>query len=216
MESSHTKDIDFSFLLNDDSEAVFSKLDYLLKDGVHLQKFGSQVGFFEYLEKYSKELRNYYQILFGVTLEWKGEGLGKYYYLDYHSKERSKLPEAHKTTFKNDVLIIGFIIYKVIFFDGNIELNSIALLKKKITLDYEEYEEGLLRLIAKSTDGGGKLSEDDVQIDKVVDRTLSQFKKIGWVELKGDYLETLPSIHRLLYVYEDVIRDMKNIITKYK
>jgi hypothetical protein len=215
MENDDTENIGYAFLESRSSQKVFSKLDYALKDGVHIQRQGSDPELYAYLKKYADRLQPYYRNLFGVRLEKRGEDDQQYYYLDYHSAEQSGIPENHKRQVKNEYIIIGFIIYKIIYFDGNLELNSVSELKQKITLDYEEYEDGLLRLIAKSSEKA-KLQADDVEIDSVVDSALNQFARLGWMERSGDHFELLASFQRLLYVYEDVIRNFDKIIARYQ
>ena len=215
MENNYTEDVGYTFLGSHHSQQVFSKLDYTLKDGVHIQRKGSDPELYAYLEKYLNRLQHYYRDLFGVRLEKRGEGDQQYYYLDYHSIEQSGIPESHKRQVKNENIIIGLIMYKIIYFDGNVEMNSVSELKQKITLDYEEYEGGLLRLIAKSSENA-KLQADDVEIDSVVDSALSQFVRLGWMERNGDHFEPLASFQRLLYVYEDVIRNIDQIIARYR
>ena len=214
MENEDTEKAGYSFLENHLSQRVFSKLDYALKDGIHIQRQGSDPELFTYLEKYAEKLQPYYRDLFGVRLEKRGEDDQKYYYLDYHSLGQSGIPENHRRQIKNEYIIIGLIIYKIIYFDGNLELNSVSALKQKITLDYEEYEGGLLRLIAKSSEKG-KLQADDMEIDSVVDSALNQFARLGWIERSGDYFEPLASFQRLLYIYEDVIKNIDQIIARY-
>lgn len=214
MENDNTEDVGYAFLGSHHSQQVFSKVDYALKDGMHIQRKGSDPELYAYLEKYLNRLQPYYRDLFGVRLEKRGEDDQQYYYLDYHSVEQSGIPESHKRQVKNEYIIIGLIVYKIIYFDGNIEVNSVQELKQKITLDYEEYEGGLLRLIAKSSENA-KLQADDVEIDSVVDSALNQFVRLGWMERSGDHFEPLASFQRLLYVYEDVIRNINQIITRY-
>lgn len=215
MEDNNTEDRSYAFLNSLNSQQIFSKLDYALKDGIHIQRKGSDPELYFYVQKYFDRLEPYYRDLFGVQLERRGEDDGQYYYLDYHSVEQSGIPEGHKRQIKNENIIIGLIIYKIIYFDANVEMNSVSELKQKITLDYEEYEGGLLRLIAKSSDNT-KLQADDVEIDSVVDSALNQFARLGWIELSGDHFEPLASFQRLLYVYEDVIKDIDQIIANYQ
>lgn len=214
MENDNTENVGYSFLESDHSQQVFSKLDYALKDGIHIQRQGSDPELYAYLKKYEDSLQRYYRNLFGVRLEKRGEDDQLYYYLDYHSADQSSIPENHKRQVKNEYIIIGLIVYKIIYFAGNLELSSVSELKKKITLDYEEYENGLLRLIAKSSEKA-KLQADDVEIDNMVDSALNQFVRLGWMERNGDYFEPLPSFQRLLYVYEDVIQNIDQIIARY-
>lgn len=215
MENNDSENVGYAFLSSYLSRQLFSKLDYSLKDGVHIQRQGSDPELYAYLERYKDELQKYYRDLFGVRLEKRGEDDQQYYFLDYHSAEQAGIPENHKRQVKNEYIIIGLIIYKIIYFDGNLDLNSVTELKQKITRDYEEYEGGLLRLIAKSSEKA-KLQADDIEIDGVVDAALSQFSRLGWMERNGDHFEFLASFHRLLYVYEDVIRNIDQIIARYK
>ena len=127
MEDYDTREVGYPFLMETASKHLFSRLDFALKDGVHFQRHGSDPDLFAYLKRYEHQLKPYYQNLFGVRLETKGEGEDQYYFLDYHSVEMSAIPDAHKRQMKNEHVIIGFIIYKIVFFDGNLELNSIAL-----------------------------------------------------------------------------------------
>ncbi|MEZ0543131.1 condensin complex protein MksE [Fibrella arboris] len=214
MENDNTENVGYSFLESDHSQQVFSKLDYALKDGIHIQRQGADPELYAYLKKYEDSLQRYYRNLFGVRLEKRGEDDQLYYYLDYHSADQSSIPENHKRQVKNEYIIIGLIVYKIIYFAGNLELSSVSELKKKITLDYEEYENGLLRLIAKSSEKA-KLQADDVEIDNMVDSALNQFVRLGWMERNSDYFEPLPSFQRLLYVYEDVIQNIDQIIARY-
>jgi hypothetical protein len=214
MDNQDTEKTGYTFLESHRSQQVFSKLDYALKDGLHIQRHGSDPELYAYLVEYADKLQPYYRDLFGVRLERRGEDDQQYYYLDYHSAGQSGIPENHKRQIKNEYIIIGLIIYKIIYFDGNLELNSVSALKQKITLDYEEYEGGLLRLIAKSSEKA-KLQADDVEIDSVVDLALHQFVRLGWMERNGDHFELLASFQRLLYVYEDVILKIDQIIARY-
>jgi hypothetical protein len=215
VENSDHESLGYTFLQTDYSRQVFSKLDYALKDGLHIQRQGSDPELYAYLERYASKLQPYYRDLFGVRLEVKGEDDQRYYFLDYHSTEQSGIPVNHKRQVSNEYIIIGLVMYKIIYFDGNLELSSVVELQRKITLDYEQYETGLLRLIAKSS-ANAKLQADDVEIDKVVESALRQFARLGWIQLNGDHFEPLPSFQRLLYVYEDVIRTIDQRIARYE
>lgn len=215
MENDDRENVGYDFLRSHHSQQVFSKLDFALKDGLHIQRHGSDPELYAYLEKYADLLQPYYRDLFGVRLEVKGEDDQRYYFLDYHSIEQSGIPANHKRQVNNEYIIIGLIIYKIIYFDGNLELTSISELKRRISLDYEQYETGLLRLIAKSSDNA-KLQADDVEIDSVVDSALNQFVRIGWMQRNSDHFEPLASFQRILYVYEDVIKNIDQIVARYQ
>jgi len=105
--------------------------------------------------------------------------------------------------------------YKIIFFDGNIELNSVEKLKKIIRTDYDQYKEGLQRVIVKSNESG-RLKGDDDYIDKTTQKALEQFNRLNWIDLEGDLFETRASFHRILSLYGDTITNIDSIIKSYQ
>lgn len=205
----------FDFLLDRNAEKIFGKLDFKLKDGEHIQDHGDGSRFLSYIDKYKESLNDYYSSFFGIKLREGGESSERFYFLDFHSDDRKNIPESNRYTVKNEYIIIGLIIYKIIFFEGNIELTSIKKLKKTIRNDYEEYQEGLLKVIVKSNETG-RLKGDDDQIDKTIQRTLEQFKKLRWMDVDGDFFQPLPSFHRILSLYGDIIKNIDNIIKTYQ
>ncbi len=73
MENDNTEDVGYAFLSSDHSQRVFSQVDYALKDGMHIQRQGSDPELYAYLVKYGDSLKPYYRDLFGVRLEKRGE-----------------------------------------------------------------------------------------------------------------------------------------------
>lgn len=216
MENQHSKNVkEFDFLLDEQAHYLFGKLDFKLKDGEHIQYFGGDTKYFNYIRLYKSTLDNYYRKYFGVALEEGGESSQKYYYLDYNSAEVVSFSARHKYPFKNSHLIIGLILYKTIFFEGNVELSSKKEFKKIVRNESDQYQLGLLKLIANSS-GNRKIKFDDDKIDDAIDSAFKQFQKIKWIELlDSDTFETRASIHRIRSLFEEQILDIDNIITRY-
>jgi hypothetical protein len=116
---------------------------------------------------------------------------------------------------KSEHVIVGFIIYKIIFIDRNIDIDSIQKLKEKIRIEYEDYKSGIYRLIAKSRNiTPGNLN--DIAIDTTVQSALEEFKKIGWIDLNKNEFSPLPAFNRLIEVYEDYIVNIDETLSELK
>lgn len=216
MENGSTKTSIDSFLKNSETEELFAKIDYKLKDGVHIQQQGQQTVLYNYIVENEESLKLYYKQLFKVELSSGGEFPDKYYYLDFDTpNSRGNIVSDHRHYLKNEHIIIGFIIYEIINIQKEVDLHSITELKKKIRIDYEDIKPGLYRLIAKSQNKSpGKLNDES--IDKEVKSALTEFKKIGWVKINNDEFELLPAFDRLIKFYENEILNIDEILKELK
>lgn len=201
------------FQLHHEAKELFGELDYKLKDGVHFQLIDGQHAFFRFIEENEESLRAYYHFFFEIDLVGGGEGDQRYYYLDFNGTGKGKIDADHRHAIKNEYIIIGFLIYKVIYIDQNIELSSVRLLQETIRKDYEELKGDLYRLIAKAKKENPTQMNDKL-MDESVLKALKEFSKIGWVRLDEDTFDPNPSFHRLHKMYSDYINDIDTIIKK--
>ncbi len=207
MGNEYTEDIKVKFLSHPDTEELFAPLDYMLKDGVHIQREGKQVQFYNYLNANEESLRAYYQFLFNVELTFGGIEPDGYYFLDFIGYTRGKIDSGHRHHMKSEYVIIGFIIYKIFFIDRQVDVVSVKDLQKKVRIDYEDLKPGIYRLIAKSRNTNpGNLNDE--AIDSTVESALKEFKKIGWVSLRNDEFDLLPAFDRLIAIHEESINNM--------
>lgn len=205
MENGHQEKI-MNFLIEKDSVELFAEVDYMLKDGVHIQGYNNQIPFYNYIRNYEPQLTEYYRTLFKVELESAGEDHSKYYFLNFSNGTRGNINERHRHLIKPDYVIIGFLIYKIVYIDRDFELNSVSKLQEKIRIDYEDYKPGIYRLLAKSKNTTpGNINDEAV--DASVQSALNEFKKIGWVAMEKDEFNILPAFDRLINVYEDYINN---------
>lgn len=202
------------FQLDEDAQTYFGELDYYLKDGIHIQEFGDQIPFYRFLKKHKNDLNSYYNYFYGIELKEENLNSDSYFFLDFNTSNRGSVPTPYRDILKNEYVIIGLIMYKIIFYEGNIELDSVSTLQEMIRNDYEQYKEGLVKLIAQSS-GDIKIDDDDLKIDNAVYNALRNFRRLGWIELKQDYFQPKASFQRINSIYEDIVPRIDEIIANY-
>jgi hypothetical protein len=201
------------FLVAADAPELFGRLDFMLKDGVHFSRGEGQLDYFRFIEENRSSLRAYYQRFFGVSLEEGGEDKDRYFYLDFTGQTRGAFDFDHRQFLKNEYIIIGFLLYKVMFIDKNIELSSVRKFQDMLKRDYEDLKPDLYRLLAKVKRENASPFNDE-RLDDVVQDALREFHKIGWIRLDEDEFDVYPAFQRLNKIFSDYINDIDNIIKK--
>ncbi|WP_308005141.1 hypothetical protein [uncultured Chryseobacterium sp.] len=215
MENVDNKATVSDFLYAENAKEFFAEIDYLLKDGMHFQKQGNQIRYFNFIDKNIDSLKLYYQDFFDVELSEGGEKPNNYFFLDFYGNSRGNISPRHREILKSEYVIIGFIIYKIIYIDKEIDLDSVQKLKEKIRIEYEDYKPGIYRLIAKSRNiTPGNLNDN--AIDNTIQSALEEFRKIGWIELSKDEFGLLPAFDRLIKVYEEYILNIDETLNELK
>lgn len=204
-----------SFMYSPNSDELFATIDYSLKDGVHFQKEGKQIKLYNFISQNEESLRMYYNTFFRVNLVKGGEDNASYYYLDFINSDRGNISDKHRHILKSEYVIIGFLIYKIMFVDREFGLDSAQKLKEKIRLECDDYKQGIYSLIAKSKNITPGNYNDDI-IDKTIQSALEEFKKIGWITLEKDEFHTLPAFDRLIKVYEEYIINIDETLNELK
>tara|TARA_R110002072_G_scaffold302796_1_gene488834 strand:+ start:25217 stop:25765 length:549 start_codon:yes stop_codon:yes gene_type:complete len=178
---------------------------------MHIQDYDPTIAEFHYLKKWYYQINEYYKKYYGIGLVVKGEEREAFYYLDYNSTSRGNIPEGSRSFMKNEYIIIGLLLYKIKIIDRDVELESIDKFKDILKLEFEQYQQGLLKLIAKSN-SETRVAEDDETIDRTIDSSFRQFRRLGWVHFDKDYFELRPAFKRLVILYEDVINNIEEHI----
>ncbi|TCJ16579.1 hypothetical protein EPD60_07505 [Flaviaesturariibacter flavus] len=208
MRNQHFSEIEkFDFLFDLEARDLFGKLDYLLKDGVHIQNRDGQFNFFQFIQKHIGSLKHYYATFFQVKLDSGGSGNDIYYFLSFFESGRGKIDADHRYFLRSEFVVIGILLYKIVYIDKNFELSSVKKLQETIRHDYEELKLGIYRLLAK-TKNGIISHKGDSRIDSLVLDCLEEFSKIGWVDLDDDYFDLLPAFQRLISIYGDQIANI--------
>ena len=215
MENVNNKTTVSDFFYAENAKELFAEIDYLLKDGMHFQRQGDQIRHFNFIDKNIDSLKLYYEDFFDVELSEGGESPNNYFYLDFYGNSRGNIPSRHRDILKSEYVIIGFIIYKIIYIDKEIDLDSVQKLKEKIRIEYDDYKLGIYRLIAKSRNmTPGNLNDNT--IDTTIQSALEEFRKIGWVVLNKDEFSLLPAFDRLIKVYEEYILNIDETLNELK
>lgn len=198
-----------SFLADSAAKELFATIDYALKNGVHIQRWQQQEAMFRFLERHFRSMKLYYREFFGVPLEEAGETVNKYYYVDFLPGSRGNIPVENRHFLANEYVIVGFMLYKIVFIDGYIELDSLPALQRMIRQDYEDIKPGIYRALAKARKVN-TTEMDDQKVNDVVEKAMREFSKIGWIVLEGQSFDILSSFQRLPKIYGDYINHPEN------
>ncbi len=224
MENVHTEEVhklNYDFLADRKVKDVFSKVDYFLRSGVHIQReHPKPEEMFRFIERNFESLHSYYSNLFQLQLTKGGEEqLNRYYFLDFEDENnRSKIPPDHRYRkyLETEHIIIGMLFFKMYRLDANIELDSVSDFIQLLFTEYEEEKKGLFKLIAsaktdKSTD------YVDKEVIKEIKDAFDEFEKLGWIawinEEKSKF-KYMPSFERLRKKYQSQIMSIDELIQK--
>lgn len=211
MGDENTVHLKYDFLYHRDATEIFGPLDFQLKDGIHFQQKDGQFAYFNFIQENEESLSAYYNDFFGVELSSGGDGQDRYYYLEFNGVSRGSIDAEHRAFMKNDNVIVGLFIYKIIFIDKNLELASLKTLQNMIRKDYEELKPDLYRLLARARKDAPSQMNDE-KLDDIVRSAIIQFSKIGWMTLQDDTFDVHPSFHRLNKLYADYINNIDSTI----
>lgn len=201
----------FDFLEAPEGKELFARIDFALKDGVHIQNRRGQSEWFYYLCQYEETLKQYYQDFFGLCLESSDGGSGKYFFLRFYPDSHTNIPSDHRKMMPNEFILVGFLLYTVCFTDYNIELYSLEHFKRLVRVDYPDFKAGLNLTLAK-TKQQKATQRNDEKIDQCISSAFAEFNRIGWIALEGDHFEILPAFQRLALIYSDQINDIDNLL----
>jgi hypothetical protein len=212
----------YSFLNNKKAKSIFAKLDYTLRNGVHIQReYPLNANLFRFLnesENY-ESLKDYYKDFFNLNLVKEGSDFNNYYYLNFNEDGKGNVPSDNRDYLKSEYIIIGMLFLKMYKLDGNIELDSIS---EFTTLLYEEYEEQKNALRKLINDNSSDKSTDlsDQRFESVIIKSFEKFGDLGWLmwekEDEKDKFKVMPSFERLRINYQPQIETIDDLIMEVK
>ncbi len=186
-----------TFLAAPGAERLFARLDYMLREGVHIQSNDEQQDYLEFIVANEISLTDYYARFFMLYLQYSGELSKRYYYLEFNNGERGPVGDRHRNFLKAEYVIVGLLLYKLLFNDGHFELNSVAKFQSMLRLDYENLRADVNRLLARMRTAGSSQIGDE-RIDDVISDAMKEFGRLGWLRFySDDSFEAQPSIERL-------------------
>lgn len=216
------EEITYEFFSYPETKEFFAKVDYYLKNNVHIQRQTKPTGIFQYLRKAYPSLKRYYNDWFELPLTYDGQGDFQYFFIDFekdiHGKYiRGNIPPANRRYLKDAYLLIAFLMLNIYDLDGLAEdRHTLSGFLRIIREQYENYQTNLVRLLAKN-DSEFVTDVDYNTITGIVRAALDEFDALGWISFDSDTdeFELLPSSHRLFLLYDKQIRNIEEIIRNY-
>lgn len=215
------EEVNYAFFSFPETKEYFAKVDYYLKNNVHIQKQTRPTGIFQYVRKAYPSLKDYYRDLFEFTLTCDGQGDFEYFFVDFEQDENGKyrrgnIPLLNRRYLKDAYLIIGFLMLNIYDLDGQVEeRHTLDGFLRIIREQYENYHVNLVRLLTKN-DSEFVTDADYNTITAIVRSALEEFYTLGWIYFDSENGEfgLLPSSRRLFLLYEKEIRNIEEIIWK--
>jgi hypothetical protein len=208
MENEDHKKIErYNFLVHDNAQEQFAKLDYNLKNGTHIQDKNHQKLLYRFIVENYDPLKYYYLDFFKLTLNYSGEEPNKYYFLEFQPEIREGVPQRNRLHLKPEYVIIAFLLYKIVYVDGNVELSSVKEFQRIVRNDYEDLKPDLVRLFAKVKE---LKSSDmtDTRIDQIIESAIEEYALLGWLARDEDYFDLWPSFQRIYTLYSPEIESL--------
>lgn len=202
----------YDFLESEQGEKLFARLDFSLKNGVHIQDNSEQQELFLYVRRFQSTLVSYYRRIWGFELEEGQDNNGrKYYFPNFNPELRNKIPWTHKHALAKEYIIVAFLLYKVYYNDAHIELNSISKFQYIIRVEYPDLKPHLIYLLAKAKSVKSTQYNEDI-IDNCLESALIEFDKLKWIILQKDgRFEIQPSFHRFTREFAPYINQVDEL-----
>jgi len=212
----------YRFLHNTKTKSIFAKLDYTLREGIHIQReYPRNVNLYRFLSDSDnyESLKEYYKDFFNLNLMKEGSDFNNYYFLNFNEDGKGNVPSDNRDYLKNEYIIIGMLFFKMFKLDGNIELESVSEFKALLYEEYEEQKNALKKLINdnysdKSTD------LNDHKFEVVIQKSFEKFGELGWLmwdsEDEKDRFKIMPSFERLRSMYQPQIETIDDLIKQVK
>jgi hypothetical protein len=204
----------YPFLNSDLAKKYFADSDYALKQGRHIQDFGSDHKYFVFIDEYyNKGLQTYYETFFQVKLRREEADRERYYFLDFPEDTKGKLGRDNRSKeLEHDRLIFGILllnIYKEKFFEKK-EVRWQELQQIFKESEHKELWQQLLYGKLKPNYSPGEETEMKNKVLKI----LKSFDDLGWIYFINQdelHFEILTSIDRISKLYGDIINNIENL-----
>lgn len=204
----------YPFLNSEQATKYFADADIALKQGRHIQDFGTDIRLFSFIDEfYDKGLEDYYKQFFGMNLVSDKSDNGKFYYLDFPDDGKGKFEKENRSKELEDDKVIFAILFLNLYKERFFEQKEFTWQElEQIFKEGEHKELWQNILFSKVKQNYTPREEQDVK-DKVR-KILSDFEKLGWIVFKNQeeiHFEVLPSIERISRLYGDVIDNLESI-----
>ncbi len=211
MENDYTP---YGFLNSELAKKYFADTDFALKQGKHIQGYGSDQKLFIFLEEYyDRGLKDYYLDFFKINLHRNSSDGNVFYYLDFLEGSRGKLGKDNRyKELEDDKILFAILllnVYKEKFFEEKqLRWADLEYIFKES--EHKHYWQTLLYGKHKKN----YTPNEEAGVKRKVISILRNFERLGWIHMVDSedvHFEILPSIERIGRLYADVIDNVDEL-----
>ncbi|WP_406823955.1 condensin complex protein MksE [Pedobacter sp. KACC 23697] len=210
MEDQSFKNIDYSFLLEEEVEKVFANLNITLLQGKHIDQ--SEYLIFSAIQKFEGEWKHFYERLYRINLITDNFDGRTYYYLDFFENGKGGLSDQSRYRELSETqTIIGLMLLDMYYLRYFEERKMVSWAEIKNQIMESDQQEAYKRILFG--DIRGDFDEKEwASAESKFKSAITSFDKLGWVSKHSSQHEELlfeihPAIHRLAKLYAAELED---------
>ncbi len=204
----------YPFLNSDLAKKHFADTDFALKQGRHIQDFGTDHKMFVFMDEYyERGLQAYYEDLFGMKLVREETDHDRYYFLSFPDDGRGKLGKGNRSKELEDDRLIFAILLLNLYKDKFFEKKEVQWQELEHIFKESEHKELWLQLLYGSQKPNYSPGEED-SVKTKIGRILKSFEDLGWIYFINQeelHFGLLPAIDRVTKLYGDIINNVENL-----
>lgn len=175
----------YPFLNSEQATKYFADADIALKQGRHIQDFGTDIRLFSFIDEfYEKGLEDYYKQFFGMNLVCDKSDNGKFYYLDFPDDGKGKFGKENRSKELEDDKVIFAILFLNLYKERFFEQKEFTWQELEQIFKEGEHKE-LWQNILFSKVKQNYTPREEQEVKDKVRRIISDFEKLGWTVFKN-------------------------------
>lgn len=207
----------YEFLNTERARKYFADTDFALRSGRHIQNFGNDFKFWDFInDYYEKGLARYYEELLGMVLRKEYSERESYFFLDFREEGNKGKFGYERTYALDDRLIIFSILLLNLYKEKFFENKEVKWDELSYIIEEGENKDMWQRLLYGEAKRNYTPNEKE-DLRRKVERTLQLCERMGWirwVSYEDLHFEIMPSIDRIAKLYQTEINNV-DIITEY-
>lgn len=198
------------FLSNEVSGKYFADADFALREGKHIQHFGSDAKLWDYINDHFEPLSLYYEHLFGVYLRKESSDRDIYFFLEFPEESSGKFAGDRHRLIDDRHLIIAVLllnIYKERYFESKL----VKWEHIEQVIEESEHKDLWQKVLYGEVKRNYTPNEKD-EMKRRFERSISLFDRLGWAQWKDHEnfeFEVMPSIDRISRLYANEISNVE-------
>ena len=204
-----TENSGFAFLNTEAAVKYFAETDFVLKQGRHVQQYGTDSKLFDYLSDNFEELARYYELLFAVHLRKETNDRDDYFYLDFPEDGHGRFVKDRYKELEPRHVIFGVLLLNV-YKERSFEKKEMKWEQLEQLFDESESKELWQKLLYGEVKRNYTPNEKD-EVKRKAENILNFFDRLGWIEwidAENFHFEIMPSIDRIAKLYEHEIANV--------